>query len=219
MSYNLEQTESKFLERSRTALTNAANHQEVKTALADYGMDDTKVAEGTSLYESTKSIWDENNREEAETKVASNSYKGKYNELLAIFKRHRNQTLIFFKKDPDVLVTLGVKGRFPKKYNEFFDKVNQFYTGIQNNPAIQAKMDKIKITPSVVTNCLTLHKQLLAERSNYDKEQGESQNITDSKNLAIAELKEWMDDFDAIAKIALYDKPQLLEVLGIFVRS
>lgn len=219
MSLNLEESESKFLERVRTALTNAASHAEIKAALANFGMDDAKVAVGTTLYTTTQSIWELNKKEDAESTVASNSYKAKFNELDAIFKRHRHFTLTFFKKQPDVLVTLGVKGRFPATYNDFFDKVKQFYSGIKNNPAIQAKMDIIKITSSVVDANLAILTELLAERSNYDKELSESQDTTKSKNAALMELKEWIEDFDAIAKIALYDNPQLLESLGIFVRS
>lgn len=219
MSYNLEESESKFLERVRTALANATTQAEIKAALADYGMNDSKVAEGTNLYNNTKSVWEQNKKEDAESKIASTSYKGKYNTLSSQFKRHRDYTLIFFKKDPDVLVTLGVKGSFPEKYNDFFDKVGQFYNGIKDNPSVQEKMNLIKITSAVVDENLTLHAALLAERSNYDKELSESQDITKSKNAALIVLKEWKEDFDAIAKIALYDKPQLLEALGIFVRS
>ena len=80
-------------------------------------------------------------------------------------------------------------------------------------------MLKIKITAKIVNDCLAKHKILLEERANYDKELGESQDSTVSKNIALLELKEWMDDFDDTAKVALYDTPQLLEVLGIFVRS
>lgn len=219
MSFNLEQSESKFLERVRTALTNARTHGEIKSALADFGMDDKKVAEGNKIYENTKNVWELNKKEDVESEIASNSYKGKYKDLSGLFKRHRHHTLLFFKKNPEVLVTLGVKGRFPAKYNDFFDKVHQYYSGIKDNPAIQAKMDLIKITSPIVNKSLTLHKELLSERANYDRELSESQDATKSKNAALEELREWMEDFDAIAQIALYDNPQLLESLGIFVRS
>jgi len=33
------------------------------------------------------------------------------------------------------------------------------------------------------------------------------------------DLKDWKDNFDATAKVALYDRPQLLESLGIVVRG
>ena len=219
MSSNLLTSESKFLERSRIALTNAQTHPEIQPALEAYGMDAAKIAEGLGVYNNAKEVWERNKTEDAESKIASNSYKASYNQLQALFKRHRDQVLIFFKKNPDVLSSLGVKGRFPAKYNEFFDKVKMFYGTIQKNATIQAEMDKIKITSDVVTDCLSKLDTLLAERANYDKELGESQDVTKSKNAALLALKEWMDDFDAIAKVALYDQPQLLEVLGIFVRS
>lgn len=219
MATNLLTSESKVLERTRVALTNAETHEEIKPALADYGMDDAKVTEGKALYASTLSIWELNKQEKGETKIASESYKDLYDAFESLFKRHRNQTQIFFKKKPEILIALGVQGSFPTKYNELFDKAKQFYIGIEGNASIQTEMAKIKITAEVVTECLTKHAALLAERANYDKEFGGSQDATKSKNAAMLELQEWMEDFDAIAKIALYDKPQLLEVLGIFVRS
>jgi len=219
MSTNLFTSESKFLERSRIALTNAESHAEIKPLLSDYGMDSTKIAEGWTIYNNTKNIWELNQKEDSETKIASNAYKQSYETLQSLFKRHRDQTLIFFKKQPDVLIRLGVTGRFPVKYNEFFDKTKQFYQTIQDNSDIQTKLQLIKITPEIVTDCLSKHQDLLLQRADYDKESGESQETTVSKNSSLLELKEWMEDFDAIARIALYDKPQLLEVLGIFVRS
>ena len=219
MSTNLFNSEPKFLERSRIALTNAESHSEIKPALTSYGMDTAKVAVGWKIYNNSKTVWEQNKEEDAESKIASNSYKAKYSEFQSLFKRHRDQTLIFFKKQPDILIKLGVSGKFPAKYNEFFDKAKLFYYGIKENKDVQIELNKIKITAKVVSDCIAKHDALLAERANYDKELGESQDATKSKNAALLELKEWMEDFDAIAKVALYDKPQLLEVLGIFVRS
>lgn len=219
MATNLFTSESKFLERSRVALTNAESNTEIQPALADYGMGAEKVAEGWQVYNTAKSTWELNQKEDTESELASNSYKAAYSELQSLFKRHRAQSLIFFKKHPDILISLGVKGRFPAKYNDFFDKVKQFYSAIKDNANIQTEVAKIKITPEVVTESLSKYEGLLAERANYDKELGESQDVTKSKNAALLELQDWMEDFDIIAKVALYDKPQLLEVLGIFVRS
>jgi hypothetical protein len=49
---------------------------------------------------------------------------------------------------------LGVKGRFPTKYNEFFDKLKMFYTSINTNPDVQKKLALIKLTPELATECL-----------------------------------------------------------------
>jgi hypothetical protein len=219
MSTPIIRNESKFLERSRTALTNAQTHSEISPALSSFGMDAEQISVGTQIYNSAKEEWEVNKKEDTESELAKNSYKAVYNDLESLFKRHRDFVLIFFKKNPDVLVKLGVKGRFPSSYNTFFDKVKVFYSTIQSDSAIQSELNKIKITPEIATDCLSKLDALFLERSNYVKELGESQDTTKSKNAALIELKDWMDDFDATAKVALYDKPQLLEILGIFVRS
>lgn len=219
MAKRLFKSESKFLEKSRTAITNVEANPTIKAALAEYGMGDEPLTVGRNLYNSTQSIWDNNIKEDAESIEAGIIYRTTYNELQALFKVHRDKALIFFKQRPELLVKLGVKGNFPRKYNDFFDKVRLFYTSIKNDAALQSEMDRIKVTVDIVDECLALLDELLSKRSHFDKELAESQDMTKSKNAALLALKEWMDDFYAIAKVALYDQPQLLEALGIFVRS
>jgi hypothetical protein len=56
-------------------------------------------------------------------------------------------------------------------------------------------------------------------RSAYLREKGESQDATQLKDKAFANLDDWMSEFYAVAKIALEDSPQLLESLGKLVRN
>jgi hypothetical protein len=215
----INKAENEFLERSRIALTNAQSDTRIKPILGEYGMDDEKIAEGWEIYNTTKTTWEQNKKETAETKIASNAYRKEYDELQALFKEHRDKTIIFFKKQPDILIRLGVEGKFPTKYRDFFDKTKHYYQTILENEEVQQKTSLIKITSGVATGALAKHESLLSKRAEYEKEYGESQEATKSKNEALLELKDWMEDFDNMAKVALYNHPQLLEVLGIFVRS
>ncbi|MGZ2369276.1 hypothetical protein ACXR6G_05790 [Ancylomarina sp. YFZ004] len=212
-------SESKFLERVRIALTNAESHPEIKAALAEYGVDDAKFTEGWQVFNLAKASWELNKAEESETRLLSNSYHTVYGELEMKFKRHRDLTQILCKKDPDTLIQLGVKGAFPSKYNEFFDQVKLFYTSLNTNAAIQTKLAILKLTPEIAAACLADLDSLLKLRADFDREMGESQAATVSKNAVLNDLSEWMDDFDTLAKIALYDTPQRLEVLGVLVKS
>jgi hypothetical protein len=47
------------------------------------------------------------------------------------------------------------------------------------------------------------------------KGKSEAQQATLDRDKAFDDLCNWYSDFRAIARIALYDKPQLLEALGI----
>ena len=219
MSTRLFKNESKFLEQSRTALTNAKSEPAIKAALNEYTMTDEKLAAGEALYNKAYSIWQANTRENAETREAATDYKQQYAELQALFSMHRDKVKILFERDPDVLIKLGVKGRFPVKYNEFFDKVRLFYSTLKIDTDLMAKLVILKITDADVDNALNLLDELLAKRSEYDREMAESQVSTQTKNEALLNLKEWMDEFYTIAKIAFYDQPQKLEALGGFVRN
>lgn len=212
-------SETKFMERSRVALTNADKHKKIKAALAEVGVDEAKMAEGWLHYKEAEAAKKLSKTEKKEDKIAALSYRIAYDSLQPLFKRHRDLSLISFKKRPTILIRLGVESDFPTGYREFFEKTKSFYEAIKDNTDLQTAVLKLKIIPEVVADCLQKHKVLLDERANYDKELGESQDVTVVKNDALLKLKDWMEDFDGDAKIALYDTPQLLEVLGIFVRS
>ena len=99
----------------------------------------------------------------------------------------------------------------------FYRQTRPFFR--PTNPDLQELVLPLDITPEVVADCLAKLDELLKARASFDKETAEWQDATQEKNRTLLELKEWMDDFDTVAKVALYDNPQLLEALGIFVRS
>lgn len=215
----MSNSESKRLEKTRVALTNAQTHTQIKPILAEYGIDEVKIAEGLDIYNNALQKWELNKQENLESKVAKTEYYKIFDEVERRYKKHKTFAQRFFHRSPTTLIKLGLEGSYPTKYDEIFSKIKHFYTTISTDEAIQTDFAKIKITAEIVADSLAKFDQLLVARANYDKELGESQDATGVKNEALTIMEEWMADFDAIATIALYDKPQLLEVLGIFVRN
>ncbi len=219
MATKLHKSESRLLEQARTGISNAKSEPMIKSALNEVGITDEQLSEGDSLYQQAFYLWEENKKEDAETSQASRSYKASYDELENLFKMHREKAKLFFERDPQVLVDLNVKGAFPIQYNAFFDQVHLFYNAIKTNPSLLKKVQPLKITELEVDLALNQLAELKTKRSVLDKEKAESQQMTKSKNSALIALDDWMDNFHKKARVALYDQPQLLEALGIFVRS
>lgn len=94
-----------------------------------------------------------------------------------------------------------------------------FYSGVQANTELQSKLTRLKISTEELTNSIASISVLESLRSEYLREVGESQDATKAKDSAFEKIDLWMMDFYAVAKIAMEDQPQLLESLGILVRS
>jgi hypothetical protein len=60
---------------------------------------------------------------------------------------------------------------------------------------------------------------LVALRNRRKQLKGDAEEATRNRNLSLRALRLWMKEFYGIARVALADKPQLLEVLGIKVKS
>ena len=99
------------------------------------------------------------------------------------------------------------------------ETVKKFYTVAAADSDIQSKLVRLKITTEEINGTIQLITNSELSRAEYLREKGESQDSTKSKDKAFGEIDDWMSEFYAVAKIALEDNPQLLESLGIFVRS
>jgi len=98
-------------------------------------------------------------------------------------------------------------------------KVEKFYTEISADPELLSKLARLKISEEEINDCLAMIVDLETSRAIYLTEKGDSQNSTKIKDIAIAKMNNWMYEFFTVARIALKDNPQLLEVLGKTVKS
>ena len=101
-----------------------------------------------------------------------------------------------------------------KKYEEGLLRAREGIAALE-----RLKIKKIFITEEEISACIAEINALETTRALYLREVGESQEATKKKDKALAELEDWMSDFHLVAKIAMEDQPQLLESLGVLVRS
>lgn len=219
MNFYLSTTQAKYIEKSESALVNAKTNPEISPLMSKFFYNDVKLDEGMGLCGNAREAYSNNTKENKQSKQAQNKFDTTHDAIKAKYLRDKELCGRMFKKEPDVLIDLGVFGNTPANFELFVNHLTDFYGFIINNESVQTKTSLIDLGLEEATACLDQLKQLVEYKREYKVEQGESQNATKTKDQAIFELKEWMDDFDNIAQVALYDQPQLLETLGIFVRS
>ena len=212
-------TEVGFLAFSRVALQAPKDKPEIATPLAAVGYTTEKIAEGDTLLEAAETSYENNFREDNETRDSYKAFSTLKDEVEELFRQDRRITRVVFRKDPTTLQNLGVDKQVSRVYVQWVKGLEKFYDVTLNSAEVQAELAKLNLTVERLTaNKLKLD-ELKAARTLYLQEEGESQQATKEKDAAMDALSDWMIDYKAVAKIALEDKPQLLESMGMFVRS
>ena len=212
-------SEVQILEQYRVSFENVENQSEIASIMAEFGYDETLIAEGKLLFNKTQDAYNNNKTEDDETSTAYNNFITLKDELAKIYMLHRKKGKVVFRKDSTTLNNLDLKGSIPRVYVKWLETVKKFYSVALSNDDIKTKLARLKVTPEELTTTNLKIQELETARAEYLREKGESQDATKLKDTAFIELDDWMSEFYAVAKIALEDNLQLLESLGKFVRS
>lgn len=212
-------TEQELLQRFGILFENIKTQTELKTELAEYGYDDEEVGKGKLLYDKALSEYQKNIKETQEETSAHHNFIKKLDELSNVFSTDRKKARIIFKDQNDVLINLRLKGRVSQSISSILDDMRVFYTSLQQNQDFLAALNRLKVNEEHVNTQLQKLTDVEKSYAEYIKEKGESQQATRDKNQAIKDIEKWVREFYAIAKIALEDKPQLLESVGKLIRN
>ncbi len=213
------QSEVQSIASYKTALTNAEAQPVIADTMAQFGYTSEVIAEGKVLLSETQNAFVQNRREDDETRVSYADFDNKCSAIADTYTLHRKMAKIIFRNDDILLQKLALKGRVPKAYVNWLAVIKTFYSEIAADAEIQNKLTRLKFQKEEAEAGLTAIAEVEASRSTYLRETGESQEATQTKDAAFAKLDHWMQDFYAVAKIAMDEKPQLLEALGVLVRN
>ncbi len=212
-------SEAETLERSRVALENVENQPEIAAAMGEMGYDAAKIAAGKAILSNTRQTYDANKTEDHESSAAYAAFDTKRRQLEDLYNLHRKKAKVIFKNDVLTAEKLAITGTLPRAYIKWIENVRRYYTVANEDTDIQTKLSMLKVSTEEIAEGLSLINEVENNRANYLREKGESQEATKTKDAAFAVLDDWMSEFFAVAKIALEDKPQLLESLGKRVRN
>ena len=214
-----DRSETGILEKYRVSIKNTGEQPEISSTMAEYGYDATEMANGQALLDNATTAYASNKTEGDEKSEAHDVFIRNRKQLDGIFTKHRKAARIVLKNDQLTLSKLGVTGEKPGAYANWLETIRKFYSEATTDTEVQSKLVRLKVTPEELTSAQALIEVVGASRAAYLKEKGESQEATAIKDAALSEIDKWMSEFYAVARIAMEDKPQLLEALGIIVRS
>ncbi len=204
------------LHTMENGILGALNNSEISQRMASYGYTPERIQnEGKMLWEKASRLTSEHVKKYGEQYASSaesgQTQSGVYGRYMVILKVAR----VAFKDNPALLKGLEAAGRRPKSFSGWLRSSRIFYANLLANADAVAILANFGITSEALTQEL---QEVTRTEEVYSKElesRAGAQQSTAERDQAFDELCNWYSDFRAIARIALYDKPQLLEALGI----
>ena len=208
-----------FLNDARIAIDNALAQPQIQTYLTEYGYTPEKLQQGKALYEAALAAQQKQKREYGEQYSATAALNETWETAKESYIRHIKIARITFKNDPGAAAELALNGSRKRTLSAWLLEAKQFYQNILSNQGFLDAIAEYGITPAKLEAAKVEVEAVEAANLAQKKEIGEAQDATKARDAVIEELSTWLSDFVVIARIALEEKPQLIESLGILERS
>ena len=208
-----------LLIQAQTAIDNALTDDEVKGFLGVFGYDETSLNAGKTLLDEASQLNQQQLKEYGDQYSATQEFTAKWETAKSDYTRFTKIARVAVKNDPAAYQKLGLSGPRKQSFSGLSSQIEQFYTNALADPSILAAFGRFGVTQQKLTSGKQNYDAAKAASVAQQNEKGEAQQATLARDNAVDALDDWLSDFTAIARIALEEKPQLLEKLGILERS
>ena len=212
---NGKKTIDSFLLNAKVAIENGITNTEIAGIMAEFGYTSEKMADGNALLVKANELNIKQKKEYGEQYAATDAVSSKYDEINGSYMKHVKLARLVFKNERDKYKSLELSGERKRSLSGWISQTKQFYTGMLSEEGNITGILKYGITKEKLEAGLTGVKELEQLKAAKEKETGEAQQATLERDTCLDELNEWIGEFRTVARIALEDKPQYLEIIGI----
>jgi hypothetical protein len=207
------------LERFQVALTNAATDAALSESLSKYGLTAESLEEGKSLLSTTREAYELANSSRRKRTVVYNDFNKQKMAVNKLYAKHRRLAKILFEENREVYERLGLRGKYRTTYVYWIEMLKNFYSQVGADNGIKEQLAKLNTTDEELDAAISAIAPLEKARAAYMIEKGVSQDSTDAKNIAFAQMDDWMKRFFDLSKVAFRKQPQLMESFGVVVKN
>jgi hypothetical protein len=196
-------------------IDNTLTDDEIKEAILPFNYDMKKLNEGKNLLDETEKTRNNQLMQLGLKLKCTAEFNAALDAAKKVTNSTRNVVSVHFKSDVEIKKILSSQSG--NSFPSWVDNMNKFYNYILNNNTLIEKMLSVGYSKEKLNAEYDMIKDVINKKYLQTKAAGESLQLTADKDDKVNELYEWKEKFKTILKIALKDKPQKLEKLGIKV--
>jgi hypothetical protein len=207
------------LHNIENGILGAQNNPEIQDKMSVYGYTPERISEGKQQLDMVTGLMSAQVGEYGDWYVATDEQdkyrKSTYADYMVTIKVVR----VAFNGQPELLQRFNATGKRSRSLSGWLRDARILYTNLLNNPDAMSVIARFGYTPDRLNRELANVNEVENLHSKQLSEKGGAQQATLERDAAFDALYKWYGEFRAIARIALFDKPQLLEALGIKVKN
>lgn len=206
--------ETHFLNQVDIAIDNALSIPEIIEKLSDYGYDARKLRKGQEMRRAIDGLRMQQEDAQIAAKDATRTLNEVRQQVDTMFVSHLAIARIAFKDDRTFWNALKLGQARERNLPDWLTQVQRFYNRIV---VVANVIERYNIPKKELIETRKMIAQIGNLQRLQKKAKGQAQIATQNKNDALNELELWMRRFLRIARVALDDNPQQLEMLGVVV--
>ncbi len=210
-------TLSQKLESARLLIFNSKT-PDVASLLTTMGVDTTYLKQGEDLYNEVTRLITSQKKEYQEQSLAYDKFYLEKDDAEAAYERTFKLARLLSRNDPDLQQRLDLKYIREYTLESWIDNALIFYDRLLNEADFLTRLKRFKVTPNQLKAEQAAIKNLRQLRNDATAEKGQAQEATRLRNEKLEELDDYCRELKGIAEIALEERPQLFEKLGVVVR-
>lgn len=203
------------VEGARLTIEGVRQHPEIKKRMARLGYNDSKMNEGVKMITDFKQYGVQQAENYGRQKDATARYRQERANLKALYQEHLTLARVALKEDITAGDVLDLWGPRQRNAASWLGQVSDFYTEAGRYAKALAKYN---ISAEAITQGQAMVQSIEATRVEQNRYRSAAQIATQHRQQALKELKSWVSELRAIARVALKDEPQYLEALGQVVK-
>jgi hypothetical protein len=197
------------------ALKNASSTTGILNAMSVYNYDKKRLAKGKQIVAEAQRLIAANEREYGEQFEATDRFRKIWDNAKEVYNKTRAIAKIAFKDNRGALGGMRLLERKKESISGWLNQAKIMYRNMVKKPEYLKEMRAFGYTKTKLAQEAKMIEKVAKANADQEREKGEAQASTKLRDTAIEKFDDWMEDFYGVAVIALSDKPQWLEKLGI----
>ncbi len=207
------------LNLANIAIKNALTDPSLAAALADFGYTAARLRQGGMLHEQALALYQRQKNAYGDVQTANDAYAAAQAQAQETYMRYVKIARIALEHDRGAMHKLSLAGQRKRLQAGQLAQAQQFYANALYDTVILGKLAAFAITPMM----LAAGQQQIEAVAESDvvrrKCQGAARDTTSARDAALVALAGWMRDLMQIARVALKNRPQLLEMMGMSAKT